>query len=334
MKIRLLTLALCLAPMAARAGDGAAVAFPLLSDREAWSHLPKAERGQDQPLPGWARALARGLPRTTAAMLELDWLHRARNPIGPVLRGEMRWVAADANRCAYSKAAAEADLRHAGVDVRGIAALRAGPERWPAEDRAALIFARQMTVNAAAVTDAQVASLRESYGEEKLVAMVLLLAYSNFQDRLLLSLGLPPEEGGPKPPLDCRFPREKVAPEVPARARPEERHGPEAPTTVDDPEWAGVGFETLQANLDTQRGNGGRIRVPTFEEYMKKLPADAPRPKAPVKIKWSLVCMVYQPALAAGWSACTTAFREEAKQDRVFEESLFWIVTRTIDCFY
>ena len=28
------------------------------------------------------------------------------------------------------------------------------------------------------------------------------------------------------------------------------------------------------------------------------------------------------------------AFGEEAKQDRVFEESLFWVVTRTIHCFY
>ena len=44
--------------------------------------------------------------------------------------------------------------------------------------------------------------------------------------------------------------------------------------------------------------------------------------------------MGYQPELAAAWSACTRAFGEEAKQDRVFEESLFWIVTRTIHCFY
>ena len=44
--------------------------------------------------------------------------------------------------------------------------------------------------------------------------------------------------------------------------------------------------------------------------------------------------MGYQPELATAWSACTRAFREESKQDRVFEESLFWIVTRTIHCFY
>ena len=103
---------------------------------------------------------------------------------------------------------------------------------------------------------------------------------------------------------------------------------------VDDPEWVELGFEALQTSLSSQRATGGRIRVPSYDEYLKKLPADAPPPKAPVRIRWSLVCMGYQPRLASAWSACTRAFGEEAKQDRVFEESLFWVVTRTIHCFY
>ena len=49
---------------------------PLPSDSEAWQFLPKVEQGAGQPLPVWARALARSLPRTTAAMLDLDRLHR------------------------------------------------------------------------------------------------------------------------------------------------------------------------------------------------------------------------------------------------------------------
>jgi hypothetical protein len=53
-----------------------------------------------------------------------------------------------------------------------------------------------------------------------------------------------------------------------------------------------------------------------------------------MRILWTLVCRGYQPELAAGWSACTRIFAEEAKQDRVFEQSLFWVITRTIHCFY
>ena len=44
--------------------------------------------------------------------------------------------------------------------------------------------------------------------------------------------------------------------------------------------------------------------------------------------------MGYQPELAQGWGACMRSFAEEAKQDRVFEESLFWVITRTLHCFY
>jgi hypothetical protein len=95
-------------------GDHARVPVP--GDADAWKYLPEAERGAGQRLPWWARALARPLPRTTAAMLDLDRLHRARSPLGPVLRGKMRWVAADANRCDYGRAYAEAELRRAGLD--------------------------------------------------------------------------------------------------------------------------------------------------------------------------------------------------------------------------
>ncbi|WP_435010902.1 carboxymuconolactone decarboxylase family protein [Tundrisphaera lichenicola] len=285
-------------------------------------------------MPNWALLTARNLPRTTAAMLELDWLHRTRNGIGPVLRGEMRWVAADANRCEYARATAEADLRRSGVDESRIAALKGGPDRWPPEDRAALRFASRMTLDAGAVTDEEVLALRRHYGDEKLVAMVLLLAAANFQDRLLLTLGIPLEDGGPLAPVEVHFSREPPAPHVPPRSHPEELNGPPVPTMVDDPEWIKLGFEILQTNLDLQRSNDGRIRVPAFEEVLAKIPPDAPKPKAPIRIQWSLVCMGYQPELAAAWSTCTRNFGEEAKQDRVFEESLFWVVTRTIHCFY
>jgi hypothetical protein len=121
---------------------------------------------------------------------------------------------------------------------------------------------------------------------------------------------------------------------VPARANPADLHGPTEPTKVEDPEWKEFDFDALKKGLADQKDAPGRIRVPPFEEVLARLPEGAPKPKNPVRIKWSLVCMGYQPELASAWSACTTAFREEAKQDRVFEESLFWIVTRTIHCFY
>jgi alkylhydroperoxidase family enzyme len=307
--------------------------FPLLSDDEAWKLLPPADRGAGKPLPAWARALAESLPGTTAALLELDYLQRTSPALDPVLRAKMRWVAARANRCAYTEACALADLRRAGLDEAGITALAGDHAGLAAPERAALAFARRMTLRAEELTDEEVKKLREWYGDRRLVAMVLLLAYANFQDRLLLTLGLPPEAGPALEPVDVHFKRGAAAPTVPPRRPPKMAPRAAVPDRVDDPEWAGLDFGALKEAMGKQQARAPRIRVPDWEEVRTGLPpAAASGP--PVRIRWSLVCYGYQPELAAGWSACTRAFGQEARQDRVFEESLFWVVTRTLHCFY
>jgi alkylhydroperoxidase family enzyme len=320
--------------MAAPARDGAGTVFPLSSDEECWRKLSPTRKATGQPLPYWARAMAGAMPRTTAAMLRLDYLHRTRNPLGPLLRGKMRWVAGQANRCEYSMACAAADLRRAGIDDAGLRSLKGDYRDLPEPERAALEFAHQMTVDASKVTDAEVARLLASYGEEKVVAMVLLLAHANFQDRLLLALASPIEPGGPIPPLDFQFDPKAAPPVVPPRKRSEGRPVPDEPSRVDDPFWLSMAFDDLQDRLTEQRERPSRIRVPSWEEVLRVMPPDVPRPEKPIRIKWTLVTTGFQPELATAWSACTRAFREESNQDRVFEESLFWIVTRTIHCFY
>jgi hypothetical protein len=191
-----------------------------------------------------------------------------------------------------------------------------------------------MTVDASLVTDDQVAALKASYGEEKLAAMVLLLASANFQDRIILGLGVPLEDGSPLPPVEVKLDPKAADPAVPKRANPGDRLGPVEPVKIEDPEWREFDFDALQKGLRDQKANVERIRVPTLDEVLARWPEWYPKPKNPIRIRWTLVCMGYQPELAAAWSACTKAFGEEAKQDRVFEESLFWIVTRTIHCFY
>jgi len=305
---------------------------PLLDSASAWNRMPKTESGGGGPLPTWARALADSLPRTTAAMLDFDRLHRTKSLLGQKPRAKMRWVLADANRCEYSKAFSTADLKRAGVSGTEIEKLAKLDPDAPAAERAALRFAYEMTLRAYSVTDESVAELKRVYGDEKLAAMVLLIAAANFQDRLYLALGLELAADEPMEPLDVRFVKTTTKPDVPKRVIPE-GDKPKVPEFVDDPEWVAVDFTTLQENLTKQRERNGRIRVPSWEEVLAVLPKDYPN-KQPIRIQWSLVCMGYQPELALAWSACTAAFREEAKQDRVFEESLFWIVTRQINCFY
>jgi hypothetical protein len=267
-------------------------------------------------------------------MLNLDRLHRTKSPLGPILGGKMRWIAATANRCEYARAYAEADLRKAGLNEEGMKALAGNLAGLPKAERAALEFARKMTLAADTVTDEEVAELTRLYGPEKVTGMVLLLAHANFQDRLLLALNTPLELGGPLPPFEGKFASTPPYPPVPARIKPKGLDAPAVPERVVDPEWVSLDFADLQRSLEGQKARAGRIRVPTFEEVKAGLPAGYPVPKSPTRIQWTLVCMGYQPELAIAWSAATRAFGEEAQQDRVFEESLFWVVTRTIRCFY
>ena len=97
---------------------------------------------------------------------------------------------------------------------------RAITPAFPEPKRRRSRLPRTMTLSADAVTDAEVAELKSLFGEEKLTAIVLLLAYANFQDRLLLALDLPIDPGGPQAPPEIRFtkgrrprrcpPREKI----------------------------------------------------------------------------------------------------------------------------
>lgn len=317
----------------ARAKESANV--PLLDNATAWKHLPRAERGADAPLPVWARATAEALPRTTAAMLELDYLHRVASPLPARLRGMMRWAAADVNRCDYTRTQSLADLRRAGVPDDVLNDLTKNPARLPADERDAIAFARKLTGAAFTVTDDEMADLVKTHGAKQVVAMVQLLAFSNFQDRLLHALGVASQR--PLPPLDVKFakPADGSTLKAPPRTLPNAPTGQAPAGRITDAEWLAFDYDALQKRLAKQRARSPRVPVPTWEEYLKANPGGPPRaPGRKLAIKWSLVCGGYQPELARGWGACTGGFRVDAKQDRAFEELLFWVVTRSLNCFY
>jgi alkylhydroperoxidase family enzyme len=311
--------------------------YPLLSDEECWRRLPPTEKGGGQSLPTWAQALAGPMPRTTAALLRLDLAHRTRSPLDPKLRAKMRWVAAHANRCAYAEAAASADARRAGLDDDSLERLYRGDNsRSSPEERSALEFARKMTVDSSGVTDLEFAALVHAYGEQKTAAMVLGMAYANFQDRLLLCLGSPVEAGGSLAPVDVVFVPEAVETKMlkPPVSQVSPLPKPTGKDLIEDgPEWASRTYEQLQKKLEEQKRKPTRLRIPKWEEVERGLPAGFMRPS---RIVWNQVCLGYEPELACAWETLmrTNAAEMRGKTDRVFGISLFWIVTRTIDCPY
>jgi alkylhydroperoxidase family enzyme len=312
---------------------------PLLTNEEAWSRLPASASGAGQPLPAWARLLAGELPHTTAALLELDFAQRTKSPLPPYLRAAMRWVAANANKCDYTRAVAEFDLNEAGIDRTTFNGLN-HPEfaGWSDPERMALQFALKMTVDSDSVTDEEFAALAAYYGEEQAAAMVLLMAYANFQDRLILCLGATIEqEDGPLAPVDVSFPPEAYQFETSERPPLDDAPLP-TPTgsddVGDDAGWSAVTYEALQQRLQLQREKPTRLRIPEWSELEPNLPPGLF--DAPSDIVWYRIVFGYAPELAGPYEVfMRTAGRETAHlHERVFGSSLFWVVTRSVDCAY
>ncbi len=203
-------LALALSGICSNSSSGGEVStatarVPLMSDADAWQRLPAVDKAKGQPLPSWARALAGSLPQTTAAMLELDRVYRTSESLDPRLAGAIRLVVARTIRSEYGRAYAEADLVRAGMDRAAIGRLSGDRKSLPPPARGALAFAERMTTAGYTSTDAEVAALVEAFGEAKVVAIVLQIAYANFLFRMAEALAVPVEEGGPRPPLDVHF---------------------------------------------------------------------------------------------------------------------------------
>ena len=312
-----------------------APAVPLLETKACWRRLPKTVSGGGQPLPSWVRGMVASLPRTAAAMLRLDLAHRTLNPLDPVLRGQMRWVVARANGCAYHESYALSDLRRAGLDDVAIQILLGSCDQWPEAVRAPLEFARLLTVAAPTIPDSLFAELRTRFGDRQVAAMVLLAAYGNFQDRLALGLNLPMEEGGPLGPLDVQFVEGtfQVEPLFPEhQASVTSQPGTGDAVVPEDAEWGAVTYADLQSRLEQQRDRQPRLPIPSWDDVKTLLPPEMG--KSPTRLVWNLVCSGYVPELAVPWSLATRTMWAETEPDRVFEESLFWIQTRAVGCNY
>ncbi len=303
-------------------------------DEEGWKLLPAIQSGERGLLPNFVKAVALHLPRTAAAMLELDAAHRLRGPIPPRLRAKLRWVIARANRCRYGQETALNDLRRAGGDETEIFQLVGNPEEWPESDTGALHLVRNLTLDASTVSDGDFEALRKQHGDKMVAAMVMLAAYGNFQDRILLGLQVPLESHGPLAPLDVRFEpgalqRTAIVPDNPGfeiyLAQPDS-HIPA------DLHWTSVSHEQLQARLDAQRKRQPRLPIPSWAAVQPNLPVELA--KNPTKIRWSLVNYGYVPELAIPWTTATRTHWSECPAERILEESLFWVQTRAVNCNY
>jgi hypothetical protein len=163
------------------------------------------------------------------------------------------------------------------------------------------------------------------------VAIVHTVAYANFQDRILLALGAQVEEEGPLAPPEVRFDLQRDG-EIQAPARPVgEPLGAEAHLVDLRLEWSRRSPLELLQSLEIQKSRRPRIPLPDAER-LAMLPADV-QARAQ-RIIWSKVSMGYQPRLTRAWFDTMDMFHKESALDELLANSVFWVITRTNDCFY
>jgi len=184
-----------------------------------------------------------------------------------------------------------------------------------------------MTRAAYTVTDDEVAELLKRFGPHKVVAMVHTLAWANFQNRIVLALGVAVEPGGPLPPLDPHLDPERQAKLVPPARPPwkEVRAANASATDFAVPDWRAQTGADLDVVLEQQKARKPRIPVPDHVKDSKSRPS---------KVVWTQVSMGYEPLLTKTWFDTMAAFQQEAKLDKVFSNSYFWVITRSNECFY
>jgi alkylhydroperoxidase family enzyme len=202
------------------------------------------------------------------------------------------------------------------------------------QDSDELEFAKLLTVAAPTLPDDLFEKLRQKHGDHKIAAMVLLVAYANFQDRILLGLHVPIEQNGPLEPVDVKFVEGalQVTPLIPSdNGEANYVDGGKSVVPLDSA-WFGLTYKDLQVRLEKQRERQPRLPIPDWDTVKTKLPeAMAVRPSS---IRWSLITYGYAPELAIPWTIATRTHWAEYPSDRVFEESLFWIQTRALECNY
>jgi hypothetical protein len=87
----------------------------------------------------------------------------------------------------------------------------------------------------------------------------------------------------------------------------------------------------LNSILEKQKQRPLRVPLPDKSRFADFVGREKQQAET---IAWMTVSSGYQLEMTRAWFACLYAFYEEASIDRILSNSVFWVVTRTNDCFY
>ena len=106
----------------------------------------------------------------------------------------MFWIVSRGNNCTYCMGHQESKLAAAGLTDDQIAALDGDWSEFDEPKRAAFAFAKKLTFEPHAITDADIAALRKHYDDARITEIILAVAGFNSMNRWTGPLRIPQEE--------------------------------------------------------------------------------------------------------------------------------------------
>jgi len=157
-------------------------------------------------------------PGQPAPEMNLDYAFKTR----------LFWIVSRVNNCHYCLGHQEHKLLTAGMTEDQIAALDSQWDEFSPADRAALEFARKLTLEPDQITDADIQQLKQHFSDPQVVEIVFTIASNNSTNRWTDSLGIPQDDLFRDEPLKLDTPtsdrfrstRSKVAIDLPRSRGP------------------------------------------------------------------------------------------------------------------
>ncbi len=165
--------------------------FPLVDESAARALLPAAAFPADHPLPNWVRLLA-NFPKAGPAKVTTLQTSETQGNLPAKLKAQLAWVSARADRAWYALARARDRLLALGLDEDAVFAIDQPSEpRFTPGERAALAFARKLTVDPALIDDADFNDLKKYYSDSEIAELIYHVNHDVFFNRLTEAANLP-----------------------------------------------------------------------------------------------------------------------------------------------
>jgi alkylhydroperoxidase family enzyme len=188
------------APLPAKSVQAAAPAWPARAElepraqvEEIWAHaktrtaaLPMADRKERN----WERLL-NTFPKTATQRVNGLKAAAEKGNLTGRIKAEIAWTAARADRAWYALALARNQLQAAGFTEDQMFALDGDGKELPEPERAAIAFARKLTMAPATVNDADVEALRKQFNDKQVAEIVHHVCNAAFLNRVTEAATLP-----------------------------------------------------------------------------------------------------------------------------------------------